>query len=80
MYIQPGASKSEVVGLHGERLKVKIKAPPVDGEANKCLIEYMSKVLGISKSQCELIQGETSRQKTLYVDLPPEKVSLLLIS
>ena len=78
LYIQPGASRSEISGLHGERLKVKIKAPPVDGEANECLIEFFAGILKIPKKSVHLIQGESSRQKTLLVELSPEEVIILL--
>lgn len=74
LYIQPGASRSEISGLHGERLKVKIKAPPRDGEANEALIEFFAEILGIGKSKVEIIQGESSRQKVIWVALPPESV------
>lgn len=74
LYIQPGASRSEVSGLHGDRLKIKIKAPPVDGEANVALIEFISETLEIPKRSVHLIQGETSRQKTILVEIAEEKV------
>ena len=74
LYIQPGASRTMVSGVHGERLKVKIKAPPRDGEANQALEEYFSEVLGIPKSKVFLIRGESSRQKDLLVELSSEKV------
>ena len=79
LYIQPGASKSEVSGLFGDpaRLKIKIKAPPRDGEANKEVIEFISKILGISKSKIEIIRGETSRQKDLLIDIPLEQIALI---
>lgn len=78
LHIQPGASRSEIVGLHGERLKVKIKAPPVDGAANLALIEFFADFLGIAKSRVSLIQGESSRQKTLLVELPLESIISLV--
>lgn len=78
LYIQPGASRSELSGLHGDRLKVKIKAPPVDGEANACLIEFFAEVLKIPKKKVHLIQGESSRQKVLLVELTPEEILILL--
>ena len=78
LYIQPGASRSEISCLHGDRLKVKIKAPPVDGEANTALIEFMAETLGIAKRNVHLIHGETSRSKTLLVELPLEKVEGLI--
>jgi uncharacterized protein (TIGR00251 family) len=78
LYIQPGASTTMLSGFHGDRLKVKIKAPPRDGEANQALQEYFSSVLNISKSKVFLIRGESSRQKDLLVELSIEKVSILM--
>lgn len=71
IYVQPGASKNELVGLYGEppRLKVKIKAQPQEGEANAEVITFFSKTLGISKSKVEIIRGHTSRQKDVLIDL-----------
>lgn len=78
LYIQPGASKNEVSGLHDGKLKIKIKAPPRDGEANEGLIEFLSEVLKISKKKIFLIQGESSRQKTVLVELSHEEIISLL--
>ena len=78
LYIQPGASLSELSGIHGDRLKVKIKAPPRDGEANEELISYFSGILEIPKARIFLIRGESSRQKDLLVELSADKVSILL--
>lgn len=71
IYVQPGASKNEFVGLYGEppRLKIKIKAQPQDGEANAEVITFLSKTLGISKSKVEILRGHTSRQKDVLIDL-----------
>jgi uncharacterized protein (TIGR00251 family) len=74
LYIQPGASKSELAGEHNDKLKVKIKAPPRDGEANSCLIEFLSECLGVPKRKVHLLQGESSRQKLVLVELTPEEV------
>lgn len=78
LYIQPGASRTEVCGEHDGKLKLKIKAPPRDGEANEAIIEFLSEVLKISKKQVHLISGETSRQKLILVELTPEAVLTLL--
>jgi uncharacterized protein len=78
LYIQPGASRTQLAGIHGDRLKVKIKAPPRDGEANAALIEFFSEILGISKSKIFLIRGESSRQKDLLVELVPQELTILL--
>lgn len=70
LYIQPGASRDEVIGLHGDpvRLKVKIKSPPVEGKANKALITFIAKLLSIKKSQVHLLRGDHSRQKDLLIE------------
>jgi uncharacterized protein (TIGR00251 family) len=62
-YVQPRASKTELVGFHGDAIKIRIKAPPVDGAANKELIRFLSKALGISKTSIRIATGETSRRK-----------------
>ncbi len=61
--VQPRASKTEVVGWHGGAIKIRIKAPPVDGAANKELIRYLSKTLGIPKSSISIATGQSSRRK-----------------
>lgn len=78
--IQPGASKSEVSGLHGERLKIRIQAPPVDGKANRALIDYLADAFETPRSRIAVVRGETGRTKTVRIDgptaLPPELVAL----
>ncbi len=61
----PNASKTAIEGLRDDRLLVRLATPPVDGKANRALIKFMSKELGISKSKIEIIQGEKSRSKRL---------------
>jgi uncharacterized protein (TIGR00251 family) len=65
LHVQPGAKKTEIAGLHGDALKVRLAAPPVDGKANACLIEFIARQLGVAKSAVELLSGETSRSKRL---------------
>ncbi len=67
LHIQPGAKKTEVAGQHGEALKIRLSAPPVDGKANTCLIEFLARQLGVAKSAVELISGDTSRAKRVRV-------------
>jgi uncharacterized protein (TIGR00251 family) len=67
LYIQPGASKTEIVGLHGDSLKIKIKSPPVEGEANLELLKFLQKKLKLKKDQLELIRGEKSRNKVVLI-------------
>jgi uncharacterized protein (TIGR00251 family) len=68
LHIQPGAKKTEVVGLHGEALKIRLAAPPVDGKANACLIGFLADRLGVAKSSVSLVSGESSRAKRVRID------------
>lgn len=65
IYVQPRSSKNAVVGIHGEALKVKLKAPPVDGAANKMCVEFIAKTVGLPKSAVEIVSGHTSRAKRI---------------
>ncbi|GMU63118.1 MAG: hypothetical protein AMXMBFR34_48810 [Myxococcaceae bacterium] len=65
--VQPRASRTKVVGEHDGRLKIALAAPPVDGEANAALIEFLSDALGVRKAEVKLVDGETSRRKRLLV-------------
>lgn len=67
--IQPNAKKNEVVGVHSDALKIKIKAPPVDSKANQELIRFLSEVLKLSKSQVSVCHGETSKNKLIQLDV-----------
>jgi uncharacterized protein len=67
LHIQPGAKKTEVAGLYGEALKIRLAAPPVDGKANASLIAFLADQLGVPKSAVSLLSGETSRAKRVHV-------------
>jgi uncharacterized protein (TIGR00251 family) len=67
LHIQPGARKTEIVGSHGEALKIRLAAPPVDGKANAALIAFLAGELGVPKAQVELVGGASSRGKLLRV-------------
>lgn len=68
LHIQPGAKKTEVVGLHGEALKIRLAAPPVDGKANAGLIAFLAERLGVAKAAVSLVSGDTSRAKRVRID------------
>lgn len=70
LHIQPKASKDEWVGLHGDRLKLRIKAPPVDGKANRHLLDFIAGEFGVGKSSCKLISGESGREKRVAISSP----------
>ena len=79
LHIQPGAKKTEVAGVHGDALKIRLAAPPVDGKANAALIDFVAARLGLSKSLLSLKSGQTSRRKVLElaVQLPDIEQRLL---
>jgi len=74
VYVQPGASSSGISGEHNGRIKIKIKAPPRDGEAKIELIRFISEILGVAKKNVFLIQGESSRQKVILVELSSSEI------
>lgn len=67
LHIQPGAKKTEIVGLHGEALKIRLAAPPVDGKANAALVAFLAKLCGVSRSDVALISGESARAKRVRI-------------
>jgi uncharacterized protein (TIGR00251 family) len=77
--ILPGARKDEIVGWTAGCLKLKIAAPPVEGRANKALIKFISKKLGVKVRQVSLNKGEKSREKTLHIEgLSPSELKAKL--
>lgn len=68
--VQPGARRTEVAGLHGDALKVRLAAPPVDGKANAELLRYLADAFGVPLRNVTLVRGETSRQKIVRVAAP----------
>ena len=69
-HIQPKASKNEIVGIHGDALKLRITAPPVEGAANKEIVKFLSKLLKRPKSAITIISGETGRAKVVEIETP----------
>lgn len=75
IHVQPGAKRSEAAGEHGEALKIRLAAPPVDGKANAALVAFVAHRLDVPRSQVELIGGAASRQKRLRVTgVSPEAI------
>ena len=68
LYCQPGAKQTRVVGWHDDKIKLQLKAPPVDGAANKALIGFMSELCGVSKSAITIELGQSARTKRVKVD------------
>jgi uncharacterized protein (TIGR00251 family) len=66
--VVPRASRSEVAGIQGDALKLRITAPPVEGKANEECIRLLAETLGVKKGQVTIIAGHASRTKTVAVD------------
>jgi uncharacterized protein (TIGR00251 family) len=68
VHVQPRATRSEIVGLHGAALKVRLQAPPVDGAANEALETLLAERLGVARRAVRVVAGASSRAKTVEVD------------
>ncbi|GAA5172435.1 DUF167 domain-containing protein [Viridibacterium curvum] len=68
IHAQPGAKRTEVVGLHGEALKIRLAAPPVDGKANAVLTGFLAECLGVPRVAVRILSGESSRHKIVWVE------------
>jgi uncharacterized protein (TIGR00251 family) len=68
LHVQPGAKRSEVAGLHGDALKVRLAAPPVEGKANDALRRFLADAFGVPLRNVVLLSGETSRDKRVRID------------
>lgn len=69
-HLQPGASSTAFAGAHGERLKIRIAAPPVDGKANAQLIAFLADAFDVAKQQVTIERGESGRQKSVRIANP----------
>lgn len=67
MLVVPGASRSGVVGEHGDALRIRVSAPPERGRANAALRALLAELLGVSRRDVEIVRGASSRRKTVRV-------------
>jgi uncharacterized protein (TIGR00251 family) len=67
LHVQPGAKHSEIAGLHGEALKIKLAAPPVEGRANEALLNYIAELFDVPLRNIELKRGRHSRRKVVAI-------------
>jgi uncharacterized protein len=78
LHVVPGARTTGVAGLHGDRLKVKVAAPPEKGRANEALLEFLARSLKVPRQAVHLASGAASRAKVVAVhDLSPDLRSRL---
>lgn len=80
VYLQPRASRDELVGWHERGLKIRLKASPVDGAANRHLLKFLARLFKVPVANISLLHGQTGRQKTLAIHKPvfvPELLSII---
>ena len=70
IHAQPGAKRTEVAGVHGNCLKIRIAAPAVEGRANDTLVAFLAESFGVPRRNVTLLRGETGRRKTLRIASP----------
>lgn len=68
VHVQPRASRSEIVGIHGDALKVRLAAPPVDGAANDALVELLAETFAVGPRAVRIVAGQVSRAKVVEID------------
>ena len=67
LHLQPGARKSELAGVYGDALKIRLAAPPVDGKANAALLRWLADFFGVPRSAVALLSGERNRHKIVAI-------------
>lgn len=67
VFVQPRSSKNTISGIHGDALKIKLTAPPVDNAANRMCTTFLAKLLGVPKSSIEILSGHTGRTKQVLL-------------
>lgn len=77
LHVQPRASRDEFGGPHGDALKLRITAPPVDGKANAHLVRFLATTFDVPRGNIELLTGTTGRRKTFRIRAPRRLPSFL---
>jgi uncharacterized protein (TIGR00251 family) len=72
LHVQPGARRTEFAGKHGERIKLRLAAPPVEGKANAALIEFLAGYFGVPRRNVTIVSGVKSRAKRVAIEGAPE--------
>lgn len=73
VHVQPGARRSEVAGVHGDAIKVRLAAPPIEGRANDELVRFLAQAFGVAQRQVAIVRGETSRRKVVRIAAPARR-------
>ncbi|WP_208123268.1 DUF167 domain-containing protein [Facilibium subflavum] len=70
VHIKPNSKTNQLLGYHGDAVKIALKAAPVDGKANEALIAALAKWFGVTKAQVSIVKGKTARSKLVRIECP----------
>lgn len=68
VHVQPRAARSEIVGVHGDALKVRLTSPPVEGAANEALVKFLADTFAVGRRAVRIVAGEHSRSKIVEIE------------
>ena len=74
LHVQPAAKRTEAAGVHGDALKVRLAAPPVEGRANDALVRFLAESFGVTLKQVIVLHGQASRRKRVRIERPAVRV------
>ncbi|MFO1304166.1 MAG: DUF167 domain-containing protein [Burkholderiales bacterium] len=77
LHVQPGASRTEYAGMHGDAHKIRLAAPPVDGKANEALIAFLAEQFGVRQRDVAIASGASSRRKIVRISAPSRRPAWL---
>lgn len=78
--VSPRASRTRIMGVHDERLKIQLAAPPAEGKANQALIRFVAQTLGVPRAQVEIVGGASSTRKSLRLQQVDAHAALLRLT
>lgn len=70
LHIQPRAGRNEAAGVHGDRIKIRLTAPPADGRANTALIDFLAAEFNVPKKSVDITAGHSGRRKSVVIRRP----------
>ena len=73
LHVQPNAKRSEITGLHGHAVRVRLAAPAVEGKANAALIAWLADAFGVPERAVTLLRGAKGRRKTVHIAAPAQR-------
>jgi uncharacterized protein (TIGR00251 family) len=73
LHVQPGSRRTQVAGRHGDALKIRVAAPPVEGKANAELLRFLGAAFGVPARRIELVSGDSSRAKVVRITAPSRR-------